>query len=121
MAEGEDRELDNIIGPPGQSEDVVSARERFQRLSEEVQRGYAKVSEDVRRGAERASEEIRRGAERARATYEEQSNHGMHLQGGNLTREVSQYVQDNPVKVILISAGVGFLLGLLVRGGRPRE
>lgn len=101
---------------------VVSARQRFQKLGEEVQGKYKKVTEDVRRGAERAQQEIRRGAERARETYDEVSENAQRTyqrvrsEAGNLSREVSLYVRDNPGKALLIAAGVGFLLGLLARG-----
>lgn len=106
----------------GETEGVVSARQRFQRLGEEVQNKAKKVSEDVKRGAERASHEIRRGAERARETYEEVAENAertyqrVRSEAGNVSREVSLYVRDNPGKALLIAAGVGFLLGLLVRG-----
>jgi len=105
---------------------VVSARQRFQRLGEEVQSKYKKVSEDVRRGAERASEEIRRGAERARETYEEVAENAQRTyqrarsEAGNVSREVSLYVRDNPGKALLMAAGAGFLLGLLARGRGSR-
>jgi len=101
---------------------VVSARERFQKLGDEVQSKYKKVSEDVRRGAERASQEVRRGAERARETYEEVAENAQRTyqrarsEASNLSREVSLYVRDNPGKALLMAAGVGFLLGLIVRG-----
>ena len=111
---------------------VVSARQKFQKLgdelqgrykkvSEDVQDRYKKVSEDVKRGAERASTEIRRGAERARETYgevaenAERSYQRVRSEAGNLSREVSLFVRDNPGKSVLIAAGVGFLLGLLAR------
>jgi ElaB/YqjD/DUF883 family membrane-anchored ribosome-binding protein len=106
---------------------VVSARQRFQKLGEDVQSKYKKVSEDVRRGAERASDEIRRGAERARETYDEvaenaqRSYQRVRSEAGNLSREVSLYVRDNPGKALLIAAGVGFLLGLIVRGRGESE
>jgi len=113
---------------------VVSARQRFQKLGDELQDRYKKVSDDVRRGAERASSEIRRGAERARETYGEVSERARETYGevaekagknykrvrseaGNLSREVSLYVRDNPGKAVLIAAGVGFLLGLIARRG----
>jgi ElaB/YqjD/DUF883 family membrane-anchored ribosome-binding protein len=112
--------------------EVVSARQKFQKLgdelqgrykkvSDDVQDRYKKVSEEVKRGAERASSEIRRGAERARETYgevaenAERSYQRVRSEAGNLSREVSLYVRDNPGKAVLIAAGVGFLLGLLAR------
>lgn len=50
---------------------VVAARERFQRLGEEVSNRYRRASDDVPRGTERALEEIHRDAERARESYYE--------------------------------------------------
>lgn len=99
------------------SEGVVSARDRFQNR-------YRTMTEDVRRGAERASSEIRRGTETARQTYREVSDNArrgytrVRSEAGNLSREVSLFVRDNPAKAVAIAAGVGFLLGLLVRRGR---
>ena len=98
-------------------EGVVSARDRFQNR-------YRSMTEDVRRGAERASAEIRRGKEAARQTYDEVSRNAQRTytrvrsEAGNLSREVSLFVRDNPAKAVAIAAGVGFLLGLLVRRGR---
>lgn len=101
------------------SEDV---QDRYKKVAEDVQDRYKKVSNEVRRGAERASGEIRRGAERARETYGEVSENAqrsykrVRSEAGNLSREVSLYVRDNPGKAVLIAAGVGFLLGLVARG-----
>ncbi|HYO12655.1 MAG TPA: hypothetical protein VE685_05635 [Thermoanaerobaculia bacterium] len=98
-------------------EGVVSARDRFQGR-------YRRMTEDVRRGAERASAEIRRGTDTARQTYEEVSENArqtytrVRSEAGNLSREVTLFVRDNPAKAVAIAAGVGFLLGLLVRRGR---
>ena len=104
------------------AETVAAARERFQRLGDDMQGRYRQVSDDVRRGAERASAEIRRGAERAREGYRDVSETAretydkVRSDAGNLTREVGFYVRDNPGKALLIAAGVGFLLGLVMRG-----
>jgi len=115
------------------AEGVSSARERFQRLSEDVRGRYADVSQEVRRGAERATDEIRRGKERAtkeirrgkekaRESYQDLADNArrqydrVRHDAGNVTREVGFYVRDNPGKALLIAAGVGFLLGLVTRG-----
>lgn len=104
------------------TDDVASARSRFQRLGADFQDRYRKVSDDVRRGAQKASEEIRRGSERARVTYDEVSENAQRTferarsEAGNVSREASLFVRDNPGKAVLIAAGVGFLLGLIVRG-----
>jgi ElaB/YqjD/DUF883 family membrane-anchored ribosome-binding protein len=112
-AANEDAELTRETGVEG----VVSARDRFQNR-------YRSMTEDVRRGAERASSEIRRGKETARQTYESvsegarQSYTRVRSEAGNVSREVGLFVRDNPAKAVAIAAGVGFLLGLLVRRGR---
>jgi ElaB/YqjD/DUF883 family membrane-anchored ribosome-binding protein len=85
------------------------------------------MSAEVRRGAERATTEIRRGVERAsqaaREGYDDASRNvrqgyqrvSKDLEG--LTKDVNEYVRDNPGKSVLMAAGVGFLLGLLFRLG----
>jgi ElaB/YqjD/DUF883 family membrane-anchored ribosome-binding protein len=104
------------------AEGMAAARERFQRLGDDMQGRYRQVSDDVRRGAERASAEIRRGAERARESYSDVADNArrgydkVRSDAGDLTREVGFYVRDNPGKALLIAAGVGFLLGLVARG-----
>ncbi len=115
-----------MTGEPG-GEGVVSSRDRFQSQ-------YRKISDDVRRGAERASSEIRRGRETAKEKYQDvaetarekyrdvadtarRSYTRVSSEAGNVSREVSLYVRDNPGKSVLIAAGVGFLLGLLIRRG----
>jgi ElaB/YqjD/DUF883 family membrane-anchored ribosome-binding protein len=37
---------------------------------------------------------------------------------GNLSDDVGDYVRDNPARAVLVAAGVGFLIGLLL--GRRR-
>lgn len=107
----------------GRTSGVVSARERFQRLSQDFQGRYG----DVRRGAERATAEIRRGAERARESARgatEQARIGyerIRTDAGQVSRDVSNYVRENPARAVAIAAGVGFLLGLLARRGRDVE
>jgi ElaB/YqjD/DUF883 family membrane-anchored ribosome-binding protein len=103
------------------------ASDTYKKVSDDLQDRYKKVSHEVRRGAERASKEIRRGAEKARETYGDVSEQAqkhyarVRSEAGNLSREVSLYVRDNPAKAVLIAAGVGFLLGLVVRGRRSEE
>jgi ElaB/YqjD/DUF883 family membrane-anchored ribosome-binding protein len=114
---------------------VASARERFQRLGQDFQGRYSEVSGDVRRGAERATSEIRRGAERATSEIRrgaERAREGVRDAGeqarvgyervrtdaGQISREVSHFVKENPARSVAIAAGIGFLLGLLARRGR---
>src|SRR6185369_4956608 len=98
------------------AEGVKTARDRFQRLSSDVQDRYEKVSDDVRRGAERAQKQYRDVADKATRGYEK-----ARTATGQFSRDVGDYVKDNPGKSVLIAAGVGFLLGLLVRRGSDEE
>ena len=85
------------------------------------------MSEDVRRGADRATEEIRRGTDRARERYSEvaeeaRAGYGkVRERSGELSRDLSFYVRDNPGRSVAIAAGVGFLVGQLVRRGRSGD
>ena len=104
------------------------AQDHYKRVSEQVQDRYKKVSHDVRRGAERASRRSAAaptGPARPMATWRrtpEKTYAQVRSQAGSLSREVSLYVRDNPAKSVMIAAGVGFLLGLIVcRGSRDDE
>lgn len=102
-----------------------TAKARTGKITEEFQGRLRDVSEDVRRGAERASTEIKRGYERAsHAAREGYDDASRNLREGytrvrkdfdGLSRDVNEYVRDNPGKSVLMAAGVGFLVGLLFR------
>jgi ElaB/YqjD/DUF883 family membrane-anchored ribosome-binding protein len=95
-----------------------SARERFEDAAEDLDRRYRRTARDVRRGVkdvadsareryEDATQNVKRGYVKARREAERIGN------------DVNDYVKENPGKSILIAAGVGFLLGLLI--GRNRD
>ncbi len=107
---------------------VAQVRDKVTQMAADVQTKLQDVSKDVRRGAERATDEIKKGYERASNTaregYDEASRN---LRKGykrarkdfdGLAKDVNEYVRDNPGKSVLIAAGVGFVIGLLFRGGR---
>jgi ElaB/YqjD/DUF883 family membrane-anchored ribosome-binding protein len=122
MAESEDLHTqEEEMADEPISDGVAAARERFQRLSDDVQGQARKVGEEVRRGAERASREFRRGAERAKEAYDDMTHRArqtyrkVQTKASDVTHEVNRFVRDNPGKSIAIAAAVGFLIGLLVR------
>lgn len=105
----------NSSTDPLAADTVVPAQDRFS------QSRYQRISDDVRRGAERAKSELRRGAERARETYHDAaetarlSYERVRAEAGPVTQDVGAWVRDNPARSVLIAAGIGFLLGMLVR------
>ena len=120
---------------------LEEAREKFRRVAGDLQGRAEKISGDARRGAQRATEEIRKSATRAsaevrrgfdragnvaRERYEETSQQ---LREGydRVSQDVQRasedlygYVRQNPGRSLLIATGIGFLVGLLMRGRHER-
>ena len=95
------------------SEVAVDVEEKVKTLGEEA----TKASGQARMNAEKvgvaakesygvAKDKVRYGYEKARKDMD------------HLVEDVNEYVRDNPSKSILVAAGAGFLLGLLMRGRR---
>ena len=60
---------------------------------------------EAREKANLAAENVRVGYERARKDL------------GHVNEDLNDYVRDNPARSVLIAAGIGFVLGLILRGG----
>lgn len=69
---------------------------------------FAKARDYASGAYERASDAARNGYNAARERYED-------VDIGAVTDQVRTYVRSNPGKALLISVGVGFLIGLLLR------
>lgn len=85
-------------GPGGTASDEETSG-RFGRAREYVGQKYGAASDAVRD----SYNSIRERAE--------------DVDVGAITDQVRTYVRSNPGKALLISVGVGFLIGLLLRGG----
>jgi ElaB/YqjD/DUF883 family membrane-anchored ribosome-binding protein len=114
---------DETNGPvPGEEPTSEQAREKLSRVADDLRGRYRRVSGDVQRRAHRAGEELRRGAEVARDRYGETSEtlregYGRaQEQARVVSRDVSDFVQENPGRAVLFAAALGFVVGLLVRG-----
>lgn len=102
-------------------------RKTVTKMADDARTKFQDVSGDMRKGAERATKEIRQGYERAsgvaRDSYQEAQKNvrkgykKVRKDFDSLSSDMNDYVRDNPGKSILIAAGVGFVLGLVFRGG----
>jgi ElaB/YqjD/DUF883 family membrane-anchored ribosome-binding protein len=93
-------------------EDAAGAAARFARAKEKakefVGEKYESASGAVRDGYSAASGAVRDGYSAARAKVDE-------VDVAALADQARAYVRSNPGKALLISVGVGFLVGLLLR------
>ncbi len=112
---------DVAAGVRGVAEDGLDeARERFEEAAEDLDRSARRTRRELRRRAERFGEA-------ARDKYDaavESVQHGYQSakkSAADLTDDVNVYVRENPGKSILIAAGAGFVLGLLLRSRRRDE
>lgn len=99
----------------GDAKDKINeAREKIQRRARDA---GEKISSEVRREASKASavakEKYAEAVDQVRTGYSRVSR-----DVGNLSDEVSDYVRDSPARAVLIAAGIGFLVGVLL--GRRR-
>jgi ElaB/YqjD/DUF883 family membrane-anchored ribosome-binding protein len=89
--------MDETSNPAGGTADADDTSGRFGRAKEYVNDQY-----------ERASGKVRDGYNSMREKVED-------VDFGAITDQVKTYVRSNPGKALLISVGVGFLIGLLLR------
>lgn len=99
------------------SETIEGARERLEDVAVDVEKRVRKVSQEVRRGAEHAGEQVKKGYRQSVDSLREGYGR-VRKDVGELSADVTEYVRDNPGKSVLMAAGVGFLLGLLIRARR---
>jgi ElaB/YqjD/DUF883 family membrane-anchored ribosome-binding protein len=99
---------------------LEQARERFEEVAEDLERGARRTQRELRRRAERLSEGAR---ERYEGAVDSVKSGYLRVRkdAGELADDVTVYVKENPGKSMLIAAGAGFVLGLLIRGRRRED
>lgn len=107
---------------------LAAAREQVQEVSEAMQEKLADLGNAARRTGEKARDYAREQSEKAREFAREQyeARAEQLRQGysqvkenvGEWSDDLTDYVRENPGRSLLAAAGVGFLLGLLVRSIR---
>jgi ElaB/YqjD/DUF883 family membrane-anchored ribosome-binding protein len=90
-------------GGSGDAGDEGGAAGRFGRAKEYVNDTYQNASGKVRDGYNSMREKVD------------------DVDFGEITDQVRSYVRSNPGKALLISVGVGFLIGLLLRSGDDED
>ena len=98
----------NATGATGTGADADEGGSRFDRARQYVGEKYESASGKVRDGYNSASGKVRDGYNSVRERVED-------VDVGAITDQVRTYVRSNPGKALLISVGVGFLIGLLLR------
>jgi ElaB/YqjD/DUF883 family membrane-anchored ribosome-binding protein len=108
-------------------EGIEGGQRAVKRAREAVREGLGTAREKIQAAGGGVSERAGRAADYARERYEtarEGLRHGyarVRKDAGQLVDDVNVFVRDNPGRSILIAAGVGFVIGLLVRGRRRSE
>jgi len=102
------------------SDGLDAARERFEETAEEIEDRVRRGKVEFRAKAERARDAAKEKYEAAMAGLQKGYSK-VRKDASDLTDDVNEYVRENPGKSILIAAGVGFVIGLLVRGRRKED
>lgn len=86
-----------------------TAREKFDGVADDLDEKYQRASQVAREKYRVAAEGVREGYGKVKTDIKRVSN------------DVNDYVRENPGKSLLMAAGAGFLLGLLMRRGRDDD
>ncbi len=92
---------------------LEQAKERFGEVAERARQGGAQVREKAGRAGEVAKEKYGVAVDNLKQGYEK-----VHTDMDKLVADVNDYVRANPGRSVLIAAGVGFFVGVLLRGRR---
>ncbi len=100
--------------PPSANEDEGSAEGRFSRAKEFVGDKYSAASDKVKETYSGVKEKVGAGYGKVREKVDDIDFKG-------LTEQTRAYIRSNPGKSLIISVGVGFIIGLLLRSGDDEE
>jgi len=89
------------------------AREKFSEVAQRARQGGEQVRDTARKGGEVAKEKYGVAVDGLKQGYDR-----VHKDMDKLTDDVNEYVRDNPGRSVLMAAGLGFVVGMLLRGRR---
>ena len=95
------------------TQQIESAREKFIEVAKGAEEKVREIGKSADKASAVAREQYAVAAEKVRAGYDKARKDMDHL-----VDDVNEYVRDNPGRSILSAAGVGFFLGLIMRGRR---
>jgi ElaB/YqjD/DUF883 family membrane-anchored ribosome-binding protein len=90
----------------GLNSGLDSAREAFDSAADDMDDRYRKARRVASEKYQAAADGVRRGYAKVRGDVDK------------ISADVTDYVRENPGKSLLIAAGVGFVVGLLLRRNR---
>jgi ElaB/YqjD/DUF883 family membrane-anchored ribosome-binding protein len=108
-------------------EKVDEAREKFGEVATSVKEKARQAKETAGRKGEELRETAGKASEAAKVKYDAaveglREGYGkVRKDFDHLVDDVNAYVRDNPGRSVLMAAGLGFVVGLLLRGGRHRD
>jgi ElaB/YqjD/DUF883 family membrane-anchored ribosome-binding protein len=102
--------LENTANQGGQSGAMGQIKDKAQEAKEKLREMGSAASEQVNQLKESASEYYQQGREKAAEYYEQGRQKAMELE-----ENLENYVREQPLKAVMIAAGVGLLLGILWR------
>ncbi|HEV8604173.1 MAG TPA: hypothetical protein VGQ99_02330 [Tepidisphaeraceae bacterium] len=103
--------LDNPSNQGGsQAGAIGQIKDKAQEAKEKLREMGSAASEQVNQLKESANEYYQQGREKAQEYYEQGRQKAMEME-----QNLEAYVREQPLKAVMIAAGVGLLLGILWR------
>jgi len=99
---------------PEAGEKVEGVKEKIGHAKDYVGERYQAVSEKVRSRYESVSSAAKEKAAEVKSKVDQ-------VEMDDVVDQMRDYVRSNPGKALLISIGVGFVIGLIMRGGEDEE
>ena len=102
--------MSRLDNPSNQGGAMDQIKGKAQEAKEKLREMGSNASEQLNQVKESANEYYQQGREKAQEYYEQGRAKAMELE-----QNLEEYVRDQPLKAVMIAAGVGLLLGILWR------